>query len=182
MIRSSQKNFIETHQHRQAPTAQRFFILYLKPLVLAATATLLLSFLLAYSCLLFASGFSTSRTKPGSQSKPLTILHTSIPVEQAAAWANKIVIKPAQQEANTVFTLPLSSTTIYQLQRRTTYQQVATLDSNLLPQLTRELDAQGIEYEVHKNSGSVPLIAPNEWTISWGGTIYIPEGTAIHSL
>lgn len=76
----------------------------------------------------------------------------------------------------TVFTVWLNSKTLYQLQRQTTFQQIATLDRDLLPRLMHELAAQGIEYDVYKNPDSVAFIAPGEYIVSWGGIVYLPQG------
>lgn len=146
------------------------FYPYILPLILA---TVLLLFSIAFSFPCFPGATDVYGKQPGTQThqtKNETLDAFLKKLEQQHAVA-------VPSEAGYV-TVRLSNNTRYRLYQATTYQEVATLDSGLLHQISRQLDAQGIEYEVFKNNSDTVLIHAGEWIINWGGLLYIPDISA----
>jgi hypothetical protein len=112
----------------------------------------------------------------GSISKQQTGVNT-IPYEPMESFIHSIKQKHKTVTSGALHTINLGSTLLYRINQANTYQEVATIDARESHHITQQLDAHGIEYEIGKNESDQALLRKGEYIISWGGVLYLPQGS-----
>lgn len=168
-----QKDFLSPSRPGTPSAAQRFIAVYLKPFALATVVTVLLSFAVCFVLVTLAENIfieaKTSETKQDmQQNDPDTFIKM---IRQTHGTSSTTT-------THAFATVRLAGNTLYRLQRQSTHQEIATTNEKIRQQIMRQLDANGIEYEVFKNTGETFLIHKGEWIVSWGGILYLPEVAA----
>lgn len=160
------------------PGAQRPVLRYIKPSILA--------FLLCGGFIGIANFYISAKPNaPVQQSKPLYEDTRLFPMESSMPQTDQHTFMQMLQErpnaninttsAGTFVTVRLGERAVYRLYCESTYQELAVAGDQMRRQLMHQLDAQGIEYEVLKNTGGTALLCSGEWIFSWGGLLYLPR-------
>jgi hypothetical protein len=176
----------ESNYYSTPPATKHTISIYLRPIIIAAGATVLLSVLVCFAFVTIANWFLIDDTARDVQQlqmlkeKPELLANDRLAQkENLKTFVNKLkssyhttFITTAD---GTYVTVRLAGPVLYRLHQESTYQELATQDEATCRQLMRQLDAQGIEAEVLKNTSSSVLLCDSEWLISWGGLLYLPK-------
>lgn len=160
------------NQQRMPMAAPQRIVAFFKPILPATAAMLFLAVLISF--VFFNPEKAGAETaQRNEQNATPQAGETSRP--ETENFVKQLNDQYPTTRTGTLVTARLASNLLYRLHRETTYQELITTDEKEVAQLTRQLDAQGIEYEVLKNPGDAVVLAKGEWIISWGGILYLPQ-------
>lgn len=172
---------------RSTPVAtQQTNFVYFKPFLLAAAATVLLSFFVGFVFISLAGYLSAADQAQDVQMNMKPTKHIQLLLQDSSAQQNELkpFISHIKQNhlagfkaTDACVTVQLSNSVVYRLHCESTYQETASPDERLVSQIMSQLDAKGIEYELLKNVNNTVLLCDSEWIISWGGVLYVPQIT-----
>lgn len=166
------KSFLHTNNSTTPVAVKQFITVYLKPFLLATVVTLFTAVALCFVFITLA-GTLASDIKNTPAVAPDKVPEQTNP----DAFLKKVTGTYPATVTEDFATVQLGAGVVYRIQHKSTYQEMATTDYTMLQSITRQLDANGIEYEVFKNNSHAVLLRKGEWVVSWGGTLYLPNAT-----